>query len=117
MRKRTRADAYRAAVILFSGGVVACSQAPEAAPEFTLPISRVTTAPPSSEETAATTSGPHQLRYVAVPSGQKVAGMAHARIVVKHKKATRDRHPHKNVVARPASVKKPTETAAPPAKP
>jgi len=43
--------------------------------------------------------------------------MAHARIVVKHKRATRHRHTHKAGVARGAALKKPAETTEPVAKP
>jgi len=99
--------------------VTSCAQAPppEPAPEFTLPLSQVSTAPPSPGEAAATAAAPSTLRYVAVPPGHNVAGMAHARIVVKHKRATRHRHTHKAGVARGAAVKKPAETTEPVAKP
>ena len=61
----------RAVVLLFCGTLmVSCSQAPpEAAPEFTLPLSQVTTAPPSPAESAQTASAPSRLRYVVVPRG------------------------------------------------
>jgi len=109
---------FRTLVLLTSGTlVVSCSQGPpEPAPEFTLPLSQVTTARPSQEKAAATGSAPSQLRYVAVPPGQNVAGMARARIVLKHK-ATRHRHPHKKAVGRATAIKKPTENAEPAAKP
>ena len=111
----------RALVLLFCGTlIVSCSQAPpEPAPEFTLPLSQVTTAPPSPLESAQTASAPSRLRYVAVPPGHQVAGMAHARIVAKHKKAARHRprHARKNTVAPAAAIKRPTETAEPAPKP
>ena len=98
--------------------VTSCSQAPpEPAPEFTLPLSKVSTAPASPEELAATASAPRQLQYIAVPPGQSVAGMAHARVVVKYKKATHHPHTAKKAVARPASVRTPTESVEPGAKP
>jgi len=112
--------ALRRGVALLAWGmlVASCSQAPpEPAPEFTLPLSQVSTAPPSPGDTAASATTPSTLRYVAVPPGQNVAGMAHARIVVKHKKATRHRHTHKTGVARGATLKKPAEAAEPIAKP
>src|SRR5437762_13167348 len=67
----------RAVVLLFCGTlIVSCSQAPpEAAPEFTLTPSQVTTAPPSPVESAETAPAPSRLRYVAVPPGHQVAGM------------------------------------------
>ena len=110
----------RAVVLLFCGTLmVSCSQAPpEAAPEFTLTPSQVTTAPPSPVESAETASAPSRLRYVAVPRGHQVAGMAHARIVVKQKPTGhRARHARKKAVSSAASVKTPTETAEPTSKP
>ncbi|HVI04917.1 MAG TPA: hypothetical protein VM711_02340, partial [Sphingomicrobium sp.] len=97
--------------------VVACSQAsPEPAPEFTLPLSEVAQTPPmQGEPSAAETTAPRRLRYVAVPPGEKVEGMAHARIVLKHGKRAghRPHHVHKKAVAGPAVVKKSTETDEP----
>ncbi len=87
---------------------------------FTLPISRVTTAPPGQTGAPEPASAPSQLRYVAVPPGQHVAGMAHARVVVKQKKAARHRHHHhqKKAIVRPAAaLKQPTEAAEPGTKP
>ena len=110
-----------AVVVLTCGTlIVSCSQAPpEAAPEFTLPLSQVTTAPPNPAESAETGSAPSRLRYVAVPPGHHVAGMAHARIVAKQKKAARHRprHARKHTVAPAAAAKRPTETAEPAPKP
>ena len=84
----------RATVLTTCGTlIVSCSQAPpEPAPEFTLPLSQVTAAPPSPEQAAETGSAPSRLRYVAVPPGHHVAGMAHAHIVVKQRKTIRH-HP------------------------
>jgi len=111
----------RAVVLLFCGTlIVSCSQAPpEPAPEFTLPLSQVTTAPPTPEQAAETASAPSRLRYVAVPPGRHVAGMARARIVVKQKKATRhrSRHARKKAVSPAAAVETLTETAKPTSKP
>ena len=108
----------RGIVVLVCGALlIGCSQPPpEPAPEFTLPLAKISTAPSVQGDAA---SAPSQLRYVAVPPGQHVAGMAHARIVVKQKKGTRHRHPHaqKKDVASPASVKQSTGTAPQPAKP
>jgi hypothetical protein len=110
----------RAVVLLFCGTLmVSCSQAPpEAAPEFTLTPSQVTTAPPSPAESAESASAPSRLRYVAVPRGHQVAGMAHARIVLKQKPTrNRARHARKKAVSPAAAVKTPTETAEPNSKP
>ena len=110
----------RAVVLLFCGTlIVSCSQAPpEAAPEFTLPLSQVTTAPPTPEQATETASAPSRLRYVAVPPGHHVAGMARARIVVKQKPTLhRSRHARKKAVSPAAAVKTPTETAGPTSKP
>src|ERR1044071_1922869 len=119
MEKANWLALFPAMALLACGSIItSCSQAPpEPTPEFTLPLSEVSRAPPSPEEAAARASAPRQLRYVSVPHGQSVAGMAHARIVVKHKKATRHRHTQKKAVARPASVRKPVESVEPAAKP
>jgi hypothetical protein len=107
----------RATVLLLCGTlIVSCSQAPpEPAPEFTLPLAQVTTAPPSPAEAAETGSAPSRLRYVAVPPGHQVAGMAHARIVVKQKH--RPRHARKKAVSPATAIKTPTEAAEPISKP
>ena len=111
----------RVVVLLICGTlIVSCSRAPpEPAPEFTLTPSQVTTAPPSPVESAETAPAPSRLRYVAVPPGHQVAGMAHARIVVKQKKATRhrSRHARKKTVSPATAVETPTETAKPTSKP
>ena len=110
----------RAVVLLFCGTLmVSCSQAPpEPAPEFTLPLSQVTTAPPSPVESAETAPAPSRLRYVAVPPGHQVAGMAHARIVVKQKPTRHRAHrSRKKAVAPSAAVKTPTGIAEPDTKP
>ena len=121
MDSSKRCALFRGVIVLACGAlVVGCSQAaPEPAPEFTLPLSQVSTAPPTQEEAAASATAPSRLRYVAVPPGQHVAGMAHARIVVKQKKGKQHRHRHtqKKAAASPASVKEPNEIPAPAAKP
>ena len=118
MEKATRLALFHAIGLLACGTVIAsCSQAPpEPAPEFILPISRVTPAPPSPAEPGETASAPSQLRYIAVPPGHNVAGMAHARIVVKHNKAMRHHRARKKAASPAAAVKTPTETAEPAAK-
>ena len=111
------------AVITLACGLplLACSQAPpEPAPEFTLPLSQVTPTPPiQGEASSPESTAPRRLRYVAVPPGERVAGMAHARIVVKQGKRTahHPRHAGKKLVAPAAAVKKPTEPDEPAAKP
>ena len=110
----------RATVLTTCGTLmVSCSQAPpEPAPEFTLPLSQVTTALPSPEQAAETASAPSRLRYVAVPPGHQVAGMARARIVVKQKPTRhRSRHARKKAVSPAAAVERLTETAKPSSKP
>ena len=71
------------------------------------------------EPSAPETTAPRRLRYVAVPPGEKVEGMAHARIVLKHGKRAshHPRHAHKKTVAPTAAVKKPSQTEEPAAKP
>ena len=111
----------RAVAVLVCGTlIVSCSQVPpEPAPEFTLPIGQVTTAPPSPSEAAETGPTASRLRYVAVPPGHQVAGMAHARIVVKQKKTIhrRPRHARKEAVSPATAIKTPTETGEPISKP
>ena len=108
----------RAVVVLFCGTlIVSCSQSPpEPAPEFTLPLSQVTTAPPTPEQAAETASAPSRLRYVAVPPGHQVAGMARARIVVKKATRHRSHRSRKKAVAPSAMVKTPTGIAEPTSK-
>jgi hypothetical protein len=118
MESSRRLGAFRGiAVLACSAFVIGCSQPPpEPAPKFTLPLAEISTAPPAQGEPV---SAPRQLRYVAVPPGQHIAGMAHARVVVKQKKGMQHRHRHaqKKAVVSPSSAKEPTETAAPAAKP
>jgi hypothetical protein len=116
MQKVKRSTPFCAIGFLICGTLVtACSQTPpEPAPEFTLPLSQVSTQPPSPEESIATASAPQRLRYIAVPPGQHVAGMAHARIVVKQKRATRHHHARKRAVEPVAGTKPTAEPAAKP---
>lgn len=107
-----------AVVLLICGTlIVSCSQRPpEPAPEFTLPLSQVTTVP-SPEQSAESATAPSRLRYVAVPPGHQVAGMAHARIVVKQKKAARHgRQARRKAVPPATAIKTPTETSEPASK-
>lgn len=103
----------RAVVLLFCGTlIVSCAQAPpEPAPEFTLPLSQVTTAPPSPKQAAETASAPSRLRYVGVPPGHQVAGMARARIVKQKATWHRSHRSRKKAVAPSATVKTPTGSA------
>ena len=107
----------RAVAVLLCGTlIVSCSQAPpEPAQEFTLPLSQVTRAPPSPEQATEIGPTPSRLQYVAVPPGRQVAGMAHARIVVKQKKTIRHRprHARKKAVSPATAVRTPTEAAEP----
>lgn len=78
--------------------LAACAQAPQApAPVFALPLSRVVGAPAVEGQEpppSAVQPGARQLRYVAVPPGHKVAGMAHAHLILKQAVATPHRAPH-----------------------
>lgn len=119
MQKVKRSTPFCAIGFLICGALLtSCSQTPpEPAPEFTLPLSKVSTQPPSPEESAATASAPQQLRYIAVPPGQHVAGMAHTRILVKHKKAKHHQHARRRTAEPEIAIKKPTETTEPVARP
>jgi hypothetical protein len=92
---------YLFALLACAGLVVGCSQAPtEPAPVFTLPAYKVIDGPKIEGQTAAPPLGQAatpQLRYVAVPPGRKVSGMAQARVIVKHAKIKTHRsgHAHK----------------------
>jgi len=112
--------ALSGAVVLLVCGtlIVSCSQRPpEPASEFTLPLSQVTTALPSPEQSAESATAPSRLRYVAVPPGHQVAGMAHARIVVKQRKAARHgRQARRKAVPPATAIKTPTETIEPTSK-
>jgi hypothetical protein len=80
----------------------------------------VTATPPAQGgASAAGPAAPSRLRYVAVPSGEKVGGMAHARIVLKRSKRTthHPRHIYKRSVAPVAVITKPTENDGPATKP
>jgi hypothetical protein len=96
---RGRFAVFHAAVVLvFSGFLAGCSQAPqEPAPVFMLPASKVVGAPTIKGEASAPHLGQattRQLRYVAVPPGQTVRGMTPARVVLKQAKVAT--HPHKS---------------------
>ena len=102
----------RAAVVMvWSGLLAACSQAPaEPAPVFALPLSKIVGATPISQDPPLPAASPaaRQLRYVAVPPGRSVAGMAHAHVVLKEPAAPhRSTHPHKKVVAQAMPVRAP----------
>lgn len=97
----SRFGTFCAAVVLGYGSVLAgCSQGPkEPAPVFMLPASKVVGGPVMEGEATAPPIGQaatRQLRYVAVPPGQRIGGMAQARVVLKQAKATphRARHAH-----------------------
>src|SRR5205085_1117100 len=73
-------------ILVWSGLLAACSQAPpKPAPVFALPLSKIVGATPNSQDPPLTAASPptRQLRYVAVPPGRSVAGMAHAHLVLK----------------------------------
>jgi hypothetical protein len=90
-------------VVIWSGLLAACSQAPpEPAPVFALPLSKIVGASPNSQDPPSPAASPpaKQLRYVAVPPGRSVAGMAHAHVIFKQPAAPhRSTHSHKKVVA------------------
>jgi hypothetical protein len=94
---------FHAAVVLVCGDFLAgCSQAPqEPAPVFMLPASKVVGGPTIKGEASAPPLGQattRQLRYVAVPPGQTVRGMTHARVVLKQTKVATHPHRTKTVV-------------------
>jgi hypothetical protein len=100
-----RSGVFRVAVVLaLAGGglLAACSQAPqEPAPVFALPLSKIEGAPAIDGQAPAPPAAQpatRQLRYVAVPAGRKVSGMAHARILLKQANAApkRSGHPGKS---------------------
>jgi len=102
----------RAGVILvWSALLAACSQAPpEPAPVFALPLSKIVGATPNSQDPPLTTASPptQQLRYVAVPPGRSVAGMAHAHLVLKQPTAPhRSAPPQKKIIAQAKTVRAP----------
>lgn len=94
-----------AAVLACAGLLAACSHAPqEPAPVFALPLSRVVGAPHVEGQEPASPgaqSGLRQLRYVAVPPGHHVAGMARAHVILKQAAAAphRPAHAHKTKLA------------------
>ena len=102
----------RAGVILvWSALLAACSQAPhEPAPVFALPLSKIVGATPNSQDPPLTVASPptRQLRYVAVPPGRSVAGMAHAHLVLKQPTAPhRSAPPQKKIIAQAKTVRAP----------
>ena len=102
----------RAGVILvWSALLAACSQAPpEPAPVFALPLSKIVGARPNSQDPPLTAASPptRQLRYVAVPPGRSVAGMAHAHLVLKQPTAPhRSAPPQKKIIAQAKTVRAP----------
>jgi len=108
--RESRCNVLRAAVVASGILLAACSHAPqEPAPVFALPLNRITGAPAlEGQNPPVTTARPTapRLRYVAVPPGHKVSGMAHARIILKHAKASPHRagHAHKTKVVRTERV-------------
>src|SRR5205085_7939344 len=91
--------------------LVACSQAPpKPAPVFALPLSKIVGATPNSQDPPLTAASPptRQLRYVAVPPGRSVAGMAHAPLVLKQPTAPHpSAPPQKKIIAQPKTVRAP----------
>ena len=82
--------------------LTACSREPqEPAPVFALPVNKIVTGPPAERQgPAAPVVKPAapQLRYVAIPPGRKVEGMAHAHVVLKGAAAP-VKHRHKAKIA------------------
>jgi hypothetical protein len=112
--RSSRFGGFRVAVVLVCGGLLAaCSHAPqEPAPVFALPLSKIVGAPAIDGQAPAPPAAEpatRQLRYVAVPAGRKVSGMAHAHVILKRASAAPNRstHPRKSKAvahAKPASV-------------
>jgi hypothetical protein len=112
--RSTRFGVFRVAVVLACGGLLAaCSHAPqEPAPVFALPLSKIVGAPAIDGQAPAPPAAEpatRQLRYVAVPAGRKVSGMAHAHVILKRASAAPNRatYPRKSKTvahAKPAAV-------------
>src|SRR6202040_3576393 len=85
--RSSRFGVFRVAVVLACGGLLAaCSHAPqEPAPVFALPLSKIVGAPAIDGQAPAPPAAEpatRQLRYIAVPAGRKVSGMAHAHVIL-----------------------------------
>lgn len=112
--RSSRFSVFHIAVVLACGGLLAaCSHAPqEPAPVFALPLSKIVGAPAIDGQAPAPPAAEpatRQLRYVAVPAGRKVSGMAHAHVILKRASAAPNRatHPPKSKAvahAKPAAV-------------
>ena len=101
--RSSRFNVFHVAVVLACGGLLgACSQSPqEPAPVFALPLSKIVGAPAVDGQTPAQPAAQpatRQLRYVAVPPGRQVSGMAHAHVILKRASAASHRsiHPRKS---------------------
>ena len=97
--RSSRFGVFHIAVVLACGGLfAACSHAPqEPAPVFALPLSKIVGAPAIDGQAPAPPAAEpatRQLRYVAVPAGRKVSGMAHAHVILKRASAAPARSPH-----------------------
>lgn len=95
-----RFTVFSSAVLLTCAGfLAACSEAPrQPAPVFALPASEIIGAPRiegQEPEAATAQSSTRQLHYIAVPPGQKVAGMARAHLILKPAHRHRPAHAHK----------------------
>jgi hypothetical protein len=115
--KSSRLTLVAGAVVVACGGLLAaCSHAPtEPAPVFALPASKIVGASALDGQgpaVPATKPATPQLRYIAVPSRQKVDGMAHAHVLLKQAAVAPNRPKHRRkpkVAARARAV----DTAAP----
>ena len=101
--RSSRFNVFHVAVVLACGGLLAaCSQSPQQpAPVFALPLSKIVGAPAVDGQTPAQPAAQpatRQLRYVAVPPGRQVSGMAHAHVILKRASAASHRsiHPRKS---------------------
>jgi len=93
MYQRRSITGIHAVVVLSCGALLmACTQVPQSpAPVFALPLTKVIGAPAiEGQEPAPTTAQPsaRQLRYVAVPPGRNVPGMARAHLILKQASTT-----------------------------
>jgi hypothetical protein len=96
---RSSRFSVRVAVVLACGGLLAaCSHAArEPAPVFALPLSKIVGAPAIDGQAPAPPAAQpaaRQLRYIAVPAGRKVSGMAHAHVILKRASAAPAHSPH-----------------------
>jgi hypothetical protein len=116
--RSNRFGVFRVAIVSACGGLLAaCSHAPqEPAPVFALPLSKIVGAPAIDGQAPAPPAAQpaaRQLRYVAVPAGRKVGGMAHAHVILKRASAAPGRATHRRKLKAVAHARTVGVAAAP----